>query len=448
MTSSYRNLILAVISILLISQFSVSMLLISDVANPIQAYTKEQKRISNSSTISNDQILPRTILLDPSVLADAREGLKQNNNSILQESLKDLLLEANSFLFKKPHSVTEKKQLPASGNKHDFLSLAPYMWPDPSKPNGLPYIGRDGEVNPEVDSIRDKKNMEHMIHRVKVLSLAYYFTDNASYSSKAEELLRAWFLSEKTHMNPNLKYAEMFRGKNNGSAQGIMAGNKLPEVIDAIGLIQNSLAWTKQDQKGIEIWFSKYLDWLLYSNQGKEEGQKINNHGTYYSVQVSSIALFLNKTAITKNVLQAIMQEPTSANLIHIQKQIAAKIQPDGRQPFELMRSNSLDYSMFNLLGLYKLASIGQRLDMDLWHFKTSQGAGLQTALDYLIPYALKKQNWPHPQKDQIDTNNLNDLLCQATLHYPTNEFYAKAYKTLKDVTTHSWMTNLVYMCS
>ncbi len=60
------------------------------------------------------------------------------------------------------------------------------------------------------------------------------------------------------------------------------------------------------------MWFSKYLDWLLNSNQGKEEAQKINNHGTYYKVQASSIALFLNKTGIAKNILQAMMQEPSS----------------------------------------------------------------------------------------------------------------------------------------
>ena len=100
-------------------------------------------------------------------------------------------------------------------------------------------------------------------------------------------------------MNPNLKYAEMFRGKNNGSAQGIMAGVNLPEVIDAVGLIQNSQTWTKQDQRGMELWFSEYLDWVLNSNYGKDEGQKINNHGTYYNVQVSSIALFLNRTDIS-----------------------------------------------------------------------------------------------------------------------------------------------------
>ena len=57
---------------------------------------------------------------------------------------------------------------------------------------------------------------------------------------------------------------------------------------------------------------------------------------------------------------------------------------------------------MFNLLGLFRLASIGKRIGMDLWHYETSQGAGLQTALDYLLPYALKKQDWPYSQTASI----------------------------------------------
>jgi Alginate lyase len=51
---------------------------------------------------------------------------------------------------------------------------------------------------------------------------------------------------------------------------------------------------------------------------------------------------------------------------------------------------------LFNLQGLFKLASIGQHVGIDLWDYKTLQGEGrgtseLQTALDYLIPYALSK---------------------------------------------------------
>ena len=44
----------------------------------------------------------------------------------------------------------------------------------------------------------------------------------------------------------------------------------------------------------------------------------------------------------------------------------------------EIKRINSMDYSIFNLLGLFKLASVGQHLGIDLWNYKTSKGAGLQ----------------------------------------------------------------------
>ena len=60
------------------------------------------------------------------------------------------------------------------------------MWPDPSKPKGVPYIARDGEENPEVDSIPDKKNLGVMSYRVKILSLSYFFTHNPIYASKVE----------------------------------------------------------------------------------------------------------------------------------------------------------------------------------------------------------------------------------------------------------------------
>jgi hypothetical protein len=73
-----------------------------------------------------------------------------------------------------------------------------------------------------------------------------------------------------TKMNPNLKYAEIVRGKSNMSSAGIMAGRDLTDVIDAIGLIQGSSVWTKEDQAGIESWFTKYLDWLMNSKSGKK----------------------------------------------------------------------------------------------------------------------------------------------------------------------------------
>ncbi|HET7285471.1 MAG TPA: alginate lyase family protein [Nitrososphaeraceae archaeon] len=417
------------------------------VANPIQAKPAENQRISsNASTVitSNVQTLPRTFILDSSLLANANQGVRNNNNNtILQASLKQLIIQADLFLTKKATSVVEKTLMPANGNKHDYLSLSPYYWPDPTKPNGLPYIIHDGIVNPQAHSIPDKQNLEDMIHRVRILSLAYYFTDNPQYASKAVELLRVWFLDNGTRMNPDLLYAEMTPGKNNGSSTGIMDAHNIPDIIDAIGLIQHSPLWTKQDQLDMQLWFSKYLNWLLNSDFGKKEAQAVNNHGTWYYVQASSIALFLNKTDIAKNILESTMH-----NLI------PQEIRPDGRQPFELRRTNSWDYSTFNLQGLFELASIGLHVGVDLWNYKIHGAAKplLHTALDYLLPYALKTRAWAYPQIAlPMNTKSLSNLLCQATTHSysKNNQVYIQSYKSLnieKDIAIN--IDNLIYTCS
>jgi hypothetical protein len=365
---------------------------------------------------------------------DADEGNSQymnafDNNTFLKHALKQILSEAQFLLTMKPTSVVDKAELPPSGDIHDFLSLSPYRWPNPTKKDGLPYMFRDGYTNPEIYTIPDKKNLDDITRAVKSLSAAYYFTDYPKYASKAEELLRVWFVDNSSKMNPNLTYAEIVRGKSNISSAGIMAGRDLTDVIDAIGLIQGSPVWTKEDQVGFESWFTKYLDWLMNSKSGKEEGQKLNNHGTYYYVQVAAIALFLNKTAIAKNTIEAFVQRPNNS-FIAPERSLAVKIQPDGRQPFELQRNNALDYSMFNLQGLYRLANIGKRLGIDLWNYTSSQEPLLQKGLDFLIPYILEKETWPYSQISPISRHSAAYLFCHAAVNNPKSEgVYMKSYK-------------------
>ena len=341
------------------------------------------------------------------------------------------------ILEKKTQISNGKKQVPSSGDKHDFLSLSPYSWPDLTKPDGIPYIYHDSEPNPERDSIPDTRNMGEMIEKVKILSVAYYFTDNILYASKASELLRVWFLNNGTHMNPNLQYSQVTPGKNNGSYSGIIAASDFPDLIDAIRLIHDSLPWTKQDQQGIELWFGKYLDWLLNSYAGKNASKRSNNHGTWFDVQASSIALFLNRTEIARDILKN-----------NVDKLIAAKIRPDGSQPFELQRRTSLDYHIFNLLGFFNLAKIGDNIGIDLWNYETPKGSGLQKALDYLLPYALGKETWPHKQIKPIYTDRLLDLLCQATIHYEENESYKQAYSSIDRLNVTKETNGLIYGCT
>lgn len=46
-------------------------------------------------------------------------------------------------------SVVDKLRTPPSGVRHDYMSIGPYWWPNPASADGLPYVRRDGEVNPE-----------------------------------------------------------------------------------------------------------------------------------------------------------------------------------------------------------------------------------------------------------------------------------------------------------
>jgi hypothetical protein len=399
--------------------------------HPKQVGAAEQQMTNYPYGDIKFQILPQSIMFD----LPLKHTIKDNKNQVVQDSLKQFLVQADSYLTKEAPSVMEKKQIPPSGDKHDFLSLAPYMWPDLTKPNHMPYVYRDGEINPEVLAIPDGVNMDEMIKRVKTLSMAYYFTDNISYASKASELLRIWFLNNNTSMNPNLQYTEVIVGRNNGSHSGIIAGNNFPDIVDSIALIRDSSTWSEQDQHEIESWFDKYLQWLLNSNAGKKESKRLNNHGTWYNVQASSIAIFLNKTEIARDIVENSINE------------LATIIRPDGSQPFELQRRTSLNYHIINLLGFFNLAKIADRIGIDLWDYKTPEGSGLQKALDYLLPFALKKKIWPYMQIKPIDTSRLIDLLCQAAIHYDGNEPYKEAYRALISPDVVKETNSLKYEC-
>src|ERR1044072_5271844 len=77
-----------------------------------------------------------------------------------QTDLVKLERDARKALVSGPFSITSKATTPPSGDKHDYMSQAPYFWPDPQRPNGLPYIRRDGDRNPEINKITDHKSLD------------------------------------------------------------------------------------------------------------------------------------------------------------------------------------------------------------------------------------------------------------------------------------------------
>src|ERR1700744_3821122 len=123
----------------------------------------------------------------------------KNGEETAVKEINALLADADKTLTTGPYSVTfNKAKLAPSGNPHDYVSQAPYWWADPSKPDGKPYIRKDGERNPEIYQIHDDSQMGEMSQAVKKLGLVYYFTGNEKYAQKAAELMNIWFVKADT----------------------------------------------------------------------------------------------------------------------------------------------------------------------------------------------------------------------------------------------------------
>jgi hypothetical protein len=349
----------------------------------------------------------------PMVLAmdrDALITLQKNYTSRQPDAvslINEVLKEADKLLSMKPVSVMDKTIIPPSGSKHDYMSQAPYFWYDSSKPNGLPYLRRDGERNPEINKITDRQHIGRLENSARILGLSWYFTRDEKYARKATQLLRHWFLDEETKMNPNLDFGQGIPGINTGRGIGIIETIALIGIADGAALIEGSAAWTKDDQAGLRQWYKQYLVWMLNSKNGKEERAAKNNHGTWYFAQVVDFALFTGD----KNKAAELATE--GLKLLDLQ------IDAEGKQALELERTNALGYSTYNLQAWFRLALLADRAGVDIWQKKNKNGTGIRSAIDWMLPYALSKKAFPYQQLDKYNPSGFYELLVEADKHYP-----------------------------
>jgi hypothetical protein len=118
---------------------------------------------------------PKVFLMDADRLTSIKKKYQQKDPATVQ-LVNDLQKEADKLLDMKPVSVMDKTISPPSGNKHDYMSQAPYFWYDSTKPNGLPYIRRDGQRNPEIYKITDRTYLGNLDNASRVLSLTWWIT--------------------------------------------------------------------------------------------------------------------------------------------------------------------------------------------------------------------------------------------------------------------------------
>ncbi len=339
-------------------------------------------------------------------LASARDRLAQGD-AALQPALDQLRKDADRALEVRPLSVMDKLAAPPSGDKHDYVSRAPYWWPDPQNPKG-PYIRHDGLRNPESEDAKfsDYPSWTKVSAAIETLGLAYYFTRNEAYAEHAAKLVRTWFLDPATRMNPNINFGQYVSGVNDGREEGVLEFRPLMGVCDALALLTGSTAWTAKDDRAFRDWLTPYVTWVRESRLGRTEAAAVNNHGTWCDAQMADLALVLGQHDQARALLGA-----------GLQKRLAYQVEPDGRQPLELARTKSLNYSLLNLEGLFSLARLGAQVDVDWWNYTTPDGRSLRIALRYLAPYADPAKPWPKEDVVAGDRNRIFPLLAEALRH-------------------------------
>lgn len=308
------------------------------------------------------------------------------------EAYRQLLEAADAALKKTDLSVTDKGMTPPGGSKHDYLSLSAYWWPDDRKTDGLPWIRKDGRVNPASKNDQsDGVRLADFTARVQNLTLAWYFSGEQKYADKAASLLRTWFIAPQTRMNPNLNFAQGVPGISAGRNAGVLDGRYFStRIVDSLVLLQGNPAWQDHDEQQMRTWLQDYLRWLQGSAIAKKESRTENNHGNWYLTQVAGIAGYLGDNALIRDMAQ------------RMEKKLDLQLKPDGTQPAELARTRSFHYSYFNLQAISLMAVLAQKHGIDLWHYQTPQGGSLLRSLDFMAHFTDDTVPWPYPSIDQI----------------------------------------------
>ncbi len=338
-----------------------------------------------------------------------KANIKANDPYFLK-NYQELIKSGNAAMKYEVDPVTNKTQMPPSNDKHDYLSYAPYRWPDPSKPDGLPWVARDGIVNPVSRAAdTDFNRKTDFFNAIDILAWSYYFSDEPKYAEKAIKLIKVWYLNPETKVNPNLNFGQGVPGDADGRCAGLHEWKPQAAVITALQLFEAKGILPKDVKKGMQKWLSEYLNWLTTDSMALSTAFTGQNHANYYNHQLVGLMMYLGKNAEAKALVE-------DAKL----SRIADQIMPDGTQPKEMGRTKSVSYSTGNLWLLTELTIMGRKLGVDLWAYESEDGRSLKKAYQFLAPFVTNPENWPKQQiseggAEKMINENMKPLFSKAS---------------------------------
>jgi len=347
-----------------------------------------------------------------------------------------IVAEAEKVVHHKEFSIvgnTGKLKINSSmSDLHDYFSIAPYYWPNPNTPDGLPYIRKDGERNPRKQQVSDQAELSRLINAVTNLSLAYRITGKEEYAEAAARFLRAFFIDPSTRMNPNLNYAQAILGVNGGRGGGIIDSEALSQLPDAVTLLSKSTNWKASDRKAMSSWFSDFANWMQTSKNGQDESRAKNNHGFYYDLQLSTMLLGAGKETEARELLQQ-----------SLPKRMDSQIKPDGQMPLEEARRTSWHYCSFNVRAICRAGLVAQSLGISIWENQAQDGSGsLKKAMLFLIPFIDHRELWKFSEISDFSSDKCRKWLAIGSVVYddPIIRKAQQTYAPIDSLSLGDWL--------
>lgn len=330
-------------------------------------------------------------IIKPAVAASAQAMAEEAQQSQTAHSLDIVAIEkerilrrAQTALGLAPITITAFRARLSPGGPNDFYSNGDYWWPNPDTPDGLPYIQRDGQSNPNNFNAHRRCIMQ-LRDAVAALGAAYMLTRDDTYAAKAAELLRVFFIAPDTRMNPHLKYAQAIPGVTSGRGTGIIDTLHLVEIPLAVLVMQNSPRFPTQTIHALKEWFRDYTHWMLTSTNGQQEANTANNHAVAYWLQIAAFSLLTGQETNLVECRRRFKQ-------VFVPRQMAL----DGSFPAELRRTKPYGYSIFQLDNMAALCQIASAPEDNLWAFELPDGRGMRKGMEFLYPFLADKSKWPY----------------------------------------------------
>ena len=310
----------------------------------------------------------------------------KESGKITEELLQNLRREADEILKKPTMKVVETKLPRPSGDPHDYVSIGPYWWPNPDTKDGLPWVNRDGYVNPDTTTAM---HIGNMYGRINTLAMACFYLGDNGYSEYANRQLYDWYINPETRMNPNAKYSQGLPGICEGRSTGLIAFSSAYNLFDGLGVLEK-LGLVKEDILAeVKAWYVEFINWVLTHDYGLGADNSASNHGSWHDANVLATAVFTGRDALVRKICK-------TAYFNRIVRQIT----PLGEQPEELRRTKAMGYSFYNLSALFVVANIAERLGYtEYWAVDPiREKCILKTAVDFIYPYVCDPKSFPYQE--------------------------------------------------